>query len=144
MSRYIYPGIIPHGYCFIDKLWSKIQNDIIYDVIITAVSSICLDIPDFEPKWSDIPKEKIDEWHDIVFHYDIRLWKPYIDKLGLPNAPYIIEYFFQHRLCVLCTTIKHFFMEKFNIKVVNGKYARNLDEENNVKPERKEINEKIE
>ena len=136
MSRYRYHYVIPHKYFNINDLWFSVKRDIIYDVIMSASSLICFDIPDFEPKWDSIPEEKMNEWSDYVFNNDIYSLKPICEN----RIGHIIE----SRLYKLRDIICEFFMEKFNIKVVNGKYARNLDEENNVEPKRKEINEKIE
>ena len=136
-------NLIPEGYSNIDDLWCDVRYEIIKDVIGSAIRHISFDIPDFKPKWSDVPEEKIDKWHDFVFGYDVSQWKQCTDDRAFPDTHYgnktkhIIEY----RLYDLRCIIIDFFMEKFNIKVVNGKYARNLDEENNVKPEQKEINE---
>ena len=107
--------IIPHGYFNIDDMWFDVRYSIINEVISSAISHISLHIPDFKPKWRDIPEKKIDEWHDFVFRYDVRLWQPRPDN----ETVHIIEY----RLYELRETICKFFMEKFNIKVVNGRYV---------------------
>ena len=108
-------GLIPDGYFNIDDMWFDVRYSIINEVISSAISHISLHIPDFNPKWRDIPEKKIDEWHDFVLRYDVRLWQPRPDN----ETAHIIEY----RLYELRETICKFFMEKFNIKVVNGRYV---------------------
>ena len=109
-------GLIPDGYFNIDDLWFDVRYRIINEVISSAIKHISLDIPDFKPKWQDIPEEKIDEWHDFVFRYDVRHWQPRTDN----ETAHIIEY----QLYELRETISKFFMEKFNIKVVQGRYVK--------------------
>ena len=109
-------GLIPDGYFNIDDLWFDVRYRIINEVISSAIKHISLDIPDFKPKWQDIPEEKMDEWHDFVFRYDVRLGQPRTDN----ETAHIIEY----QLYELRETISKFFMEKFNIKVVQGRYVK--------------------
>ena len=109
-------GLIPDGYFNIDDLWFDVRYRIINEVISSAIKHISLDIPDFKPKWQDIPEEKINEWHDFVFRYDVRLWQPRTDN----ETAHIIEY----QLYELRETISKFFMEKFNIKWLMGRYVK--------------------
>ena len=83
-------GLIPDGYFNIDDLWFDVRYRIINEVISSAIKHISLDIPDFKPKWQDIPEEKIDEWIDFVFGYDVRLWKSYSSDRNPDAIKYII------------------------------------------------------
>ena len=129
-------NLIPEGHSNIHCLWWNVKNITLKEVIRSAIRRISFDIPDFKPKWSDVPEEKIDEWYDYVFGYDVTQWKPSrTDIHDVNHTNFIIEY----RLRDLRGIIIDFFMEKFNIEFEfeHQRYKWG----NNVEPERKEINE---
>ena len=111
-------GLIPDGYFNIDDLWFDVRYSIINEVISSAIKHISLDIPDFKPKWQDIPEEKIDEWIDFVFGYDVRLWKSYSSDRN-PDAikyNYSIENIVEERLYYLDDLITEYIVEKFYLR----------------------------
>ena len=85
-------NLIPEGHSNIHCLWWKVKNNTLKEVIRSAIRRISFDIPDFKPKWSDVPEEKIDEWYDYVFGYDVTQWKPRADAHYMNHTNYIIEY----------------------------------------------------
>ena len=111
-------NLIPHKYICIDELWSDARRDIIKKVIGSVIGWIRFDVPDFELKWSDIPEEKIDEWIDFVFGYDVRLWKSYSSDRN-PDAikyNYSIENIVEERLYYLDDLITEYIVEKFYLR----------------------------
>ena len=111
-------NLIPHKYICIDELWSDARRDIIKKVIGSVIGWIRIDVPDFELKWQDIPEEKIDEWIDFVFGYDVRLWKSYSSDRN-PDAikyNYSIENIVEERLYYLDDLITEYIVEKFYLR----------------------------
>ena len=111
-------NLIPHKYILNDELWSDARRDIIKKVIGSVIGWIRFDVPDFELKWSDIPEEKIDEWIDFVFGYDVRLWKSYSSDRN-PDAikyNYSIENIVEERLYYLDDLITEYIVEKFYLR----------------------------
>ena len=111
-------NLIPHKYILNDELWSDARRDIIKKVIGSVIGWIRIDVPDFELKWSDIPEEKIDEWIDFVFGYDVRLWKSYSSDRN-PDAikyNYSIENIVEERLYYLDDLITEYIVEKFYLR----------------------------
>ena len=108
-------NLIPNKLILNDELWSDARRDIIKKVIGSVIAWIRFDVPDFELKWSDIPEEKIDEWADFVFGYDVRLWKSYSSNRD-PDAikyNYSIENIIEERLYYLDDLITEYIVEKF-------------------------------
>ena len=111
-------NLIPHKYILNDELWSDARRDIIKKVIGSVIGWIRIDVPDFELKWQDIPEEKIDEWIDFVFGYDVRLWKSYSSDRN-PDAikyNYSIENIVEERLYYLDDLITEYIVEKFYLR----------------------------
>ena len=111
-------NLIPHKYILNDELWSDARRDIIKKVIGSVIGWIRFDVPDFELKWQDIPEEKIDEWIDFVFGYDVRLWKSYSSDRN-PDAikyNYSIENIVEERLYYLDDLITEYIVEKFYLR----------------------------
>ena len=111
-------NLIPHKYILNDELWSDARRDIIKKVIGSVIGWIRIDVSDFELKWQDIPEEKIDEWIDFVFGYDVRLWKSYSSDRN-PDAikyNYSIENIVEERLYYLDDLITEYIVEKFYLR----------------------------
>ena len=111
-------NLIPHEYICIDELWSDARRDIIKKVIGSVIGDIRFVIPDFELKWSDIPEEKIDEWHDFVFGYDLRNWQPFLSSYNPESLIYYnsIDNVTEERLTYLEDLITDYIVEKFNLR----------------------------
>ena len=109
-------NLIPEGYSNIDDLWCDVRYEIIKNVIGSAIRHISFDIPDFKPKWSDVPEEKIDEWHDFVFGYDVTQWKPCTDDRGFPGTYYNNELIriLEYRAYELRSIVMKWIKEKYN------------------------------
>ena len=99
-------NLIPHKYICIDELWSDARRDIIKKVIGSVIGWIRIDVSDFELKWQDIPEEKIDEWIDFVFGYDVSAIK----------YNYSIENIVEERLYYLDDLITEYIVEKFYLR----------------------------
>lgn len=82
-------------YMNVDDFISDLSNIFIESIIDMAIKRRAIFTKDPELKkflgdltHEDIPEEKVDEWDERLWHYDVTKWTPKIDNRAFPDTRY--------------------------------------------------------